>query len=372
MEAAFAAAHVVVRQRMRNQRLAGFPLEGRAVLAAPDPATGGLTLYSSTQTPHQVRSEVATVLRLSENQVRVIAPDVGGGFGVKIGSYPEEHLCAALARRLNAPVRWVETRLEHMQATTHGRAQICDLEVAAADGTITALRTRIVADLGAYPLAPGLPDLTTAMMLDAAPEEIELCERCYRVRGAPHRAVSLAQIAARAYSRTLPAEIDCGLEATEYFRPPDLIYPFGAHIAVVEVDPETGETRLRDYVAVDDCGPRISPLIVIGQIHGGLAQGIAQALLEEVVYDANGQLLSGSPMDYAVPRADFFPPFTLDQTETPTPLNPLGVKGVGEAATIGSTPAVVNAVIDALAHLGVRHLDMPLRPEKVWRAMRGE
>jgi len=170
----------------------------------------------------------------------------------------------------------------------------------------------------------------------------------------------------------LPAEIDCGLEATEYFRPPDLIYPFGAHIAVVEVDPETGETRLRDYVAVDDCGPRISPLIVIGQIHGGLAQGIAQALLEEVVYDANGQLLSGSPMDYAVPRADFFPPFTLDQTETPTPLNPLGVKGVGEAATIGSTPAVVNAVIDALAHLGVRHLDMPLRPEKVWRAMRGE
>ncbi len=597
VEAAFAAAHVVVRQRMRNQRLAGFPLEGRAVLAAPDPATGGLTLYSSTQTPHQVRSEVATVLRLSENQVRVIAPDVGGGFGVKIGSYPEEHLCAALAWRLNAPVRWVETRLEHMQATTHGRAQICDLEVAAAaDGTITALRMRIVADLGAYPLAPGLPDLTTAMgvgvyaipnvdleaisvytnttpvaayrgagrpeaayyieraidlvaadlgldpadvrrrnfippqafpyktptgltydsgeydralskaleradyaglrreqarrradadptmpllgigiacyvemcgfgpyesarvkvepggavtvstgisphgqgtattfaqivadhlgadfdqivvrhgdtattpmgigtmgsrslavgggalmralervrdkafriaalMLDAAPEEIELCERCYRVRGAPHRAVSLAQIAARAYSRTLPAEIDCGLEATEYFRPPDLIYPFGAHVAVVEVDPETGETRLRDYVAVDDCGPRISPLIVTGQIHGGLAQGIAQALLEEVVYDANGQLLSGSPMDYAVPRADFFPPFTLDQTETPTPLNPLGVKGVGEAATIGSTPAVVNAVIDALAHLGVRHLDMPLRPEKVWRAMRRE
>lgn len=448
VEAAFAAAHVVVRQRMCNQRLAGFPLEGRAVLAAPDPATGGLTLYSSTQTPHQVRGEVATVLRLSENQVRVIAPDVGGGFGVKIGSYPEEHLCAALALRLSAPVRRVETRLEHMLATTHGRAQICDLE-AAADGTITALRMRIVADLGAYPLAPGLPDLTTAMgvgvyaipnvdleaisvytnttpvaayrgagrpevayyieravdlvaaelgldpaevrrrnfippeafryktptgltydsgeydralskaleragyaelrreqarrradpdpatpllgigiacyvemcgfgpyesaqvevepggtvtvstgisphgqgtattfaqivadrlgvdfeaivvrhgdtattpmgigtmgsrslavgggalmraldwvrdkafriaalMLNVDPEEIELCESCYRVRGAPQQAVSLAQITARAYSRKLPAEIDCGLEATEYFRPPDLNLP---------------------------------------------------------------------------------------------------------------------------------------------------
>jgi carbon-monoxide dehydrogenase large subunit len=140
-------------------------------------------------------------------------------------------------------------------------------------------------------------------------------------------------------------------------------------VAVVEVEVETGVVRVRDYVSVDDCGPRISPVIVAGQVHGGLAQGIAQALLEEVVYDANGQLISGSLMDYAVPRADLFPAFTLDKTETPTPLNPLGVKGIGEAATIGSTPAIANAVIDALRHLNVRHVDIPLRSEKVWRAI---
>jgi aerobic carbon-monoxide dehydrogenase large subunit len=600
--AAFADAPVVVRQRMRNQRLFGFPMEGRAVVAAPDASTEGLTVYTSTQTPHQIRAELAKVVGLNEGQVRVIAPDVGGGFGVKIGIYPEEALCAALALRLKAPIRWVEDRLEHVLATTHGRGQVCDMEAAVqADGTIAALRMRIVADLGAYPLAPGLPDLTTAMaigvykipnvdleatsvytnttpvaayrgtgrpeaayyiermvdcvaaelgldpvtvrrknfippeafpyktptgltydsgeydralskaleisryeelrqeqaarraaaaqpsalspqparllgigvacyvemcgfgpyesaqikvepsgtvtvttgisphgqgtattfaqivadqigadfmqivvrhgdtattpmgvgtmgsrslavgggalmraavqvrakasqlaahMLEASPDDIELHEGRYQVRGAPASALSLAQIARRAYSNKLPPELDPGLEATDYFRPPELIYPFGAHVAVVEVDPETGEVRLRAYFSVDDCGPRISPLIVAGQVHGGLAQGIAQALLEEVVYDANGQLLSGSLMDYALPRADFFPPFTLDQTETPTPLNPLGVKGIGEAATIGSTPAIANAVVDALAHLGVRHLDMPLRAEKLWRAIR--
>ena len=191
------------------------------------------------------------------------------------------------------------------------------------------------------------------------------------MRGSPDSALTLAEIAKRAYSSKLPEEIDTGLEATEFFRPAELIYPFGAHVAVVEVDPETGVVTIRDYISVDDCGPRISPVLVAGQVHGGLAQGIAQALLEEVVYDENGQLLSGSLMDYALPRAGLFPRFTLDRTETPTPLNPLGVKGIGEAATVGSTPAVANAVIDALSHLGIRHLDIPLRPEKVWKAVRG-
>lgn len=602
---AFAAAHTVVRQRMVNQRLFGFPMEGRAVVAAPDPLSGGLTLWTSTQTPHQIRSEVAKVVGLAESQLRVIAPDVGGGFGVKIGSYPEDALLAALALRMNAPLRWVEGRLEHVLATTHGRGQICDMEAAVmADGTVTGLRMRVLADLGAYPLAPGLPDLTTAMavgvyhipnvdleatsvytnttpvaayrgagrpeaayyiermmdiiaaelnldpaevrrrnfippeafpyktptnltydsgeynraltkalevagydtlreeqearrksleigdveappanlqspgaqsllgigiacyvemcgfgpyesaqikvepsgtvtitsgisphgqgtgttfaqivadqigadfaqivfkasdtaitpmgvgtmgsrslavgggalmraaekvrekarqiaahMLEANVADVELREGRYQVRGAPEAGLSLSQIAKRAYTSKLPAEIDPGLEATDYFRPADLIYPFGAHVAVVEVEVETGVVRIRDYVSVDDCGPRVSPVIVAGQVHGGLAQGIAQALLEEVVYDGNGQLLSGSLMDYAIPRADLFPPFRLEKTETPTPLNPLGVKGIGEAATIGSTPAIANAVVDALRHLGVRHIDMPLRPEKVW------
>ena len=591
VEAAFAAATTVVRQRMVNQRLLGFPMEGRAVLAAPDPTSGGVTVYTSTQVPHQIRTELAKVVRLPVSRIRVIAPDVGGAFGVKIGLYPEEALCTALALRLNAPVRWVETRLEFATATTHGRGHVCDAEAACeADGTITALRLRITADLGAYPLAPWLPDLTTAMavgvykipcvdleatcvytnttpvasyrgagrpeaayyierlldcvaaelnldpaevrrinfippeafpyqtptgltydtgmyaqaltkvlnlsryaalrdeqverrkhgtvalglglacyvemcgfgpyesaqirvepsgtvtitsgisphgqgtgtvfaqivadqlgapfnqivfrasdtamtpmgvgtmgsrslavgggalmqaaaqirtkacrlaahMLKVSPDAVELVAGRYGVRGAPDRALSLAQIARQAYSTKLPPDLTPGLEATDYFSPPDLIYPFGAHVAVVEVELETGVVRLRDYYAVDDCGPRINPLIVAGQIHGGLAQGIAQALLEEAVYDAGGQLISGSLMDYALPRADTFPLFTLDQTETPTPLNPLGVKGIGEAATIGSTPAVANAVLDALAHLGVRHLDLPLSAEKVWRAI---
>ncbi|WP_322813805.1 xanthine dehydrogenase family protein molybdopterin-binding subunit [Chloroflexus sp.] len=592
VEAAFASAYRVVRQRMVNQRLLGFPMEGRAVVAAPDPTNDGVTLWTSTQTPHQVRGDVAKVIGLDENRVRVIAPDVGGGFGVKIGIYPEEALLAALARRLHAPLHWVEHRLEHVQATTHGRGQVCDIEAAVTpEGEITALRMRIVADLGAYPLAPGLPDLTTAMaigvykipavdleavcvytnttpvaayrgagrpeaayyierlmdlvaaelnldpaevrrrnfippdafpyktptgltydsgeydraltkalslahyeqlraeqaarrtagdrmllgigiacyvemcgfgpyesaqikvepsgtvtvttgisphgqgtattfaqivadqigadfnrivvkhsdtaltpmgigtmgsrslavggtalvraatkvrekarqiaaaMLEANVVDIELHEGRYVVRGIPDRGLTLTEIARRAYSNKLPPEIDPGLEAVDYFRPADLIYPFGAHVAVVEVDSETGHVRIRDYYSVDDCGPRISPLIVTGQVHGGLAQGIAQALLEEVVYDANGQLLSGTLMDYAIPRADLFPPFTVDKTETPTPLNPLGVKGIGEAATIGSTPAITNAVIDALLPFGVRHIDMPLRPEKIWRAI---
>ncbi|WP_129672232.1 xanthine dehydrogenase family protein molybdopterin-binding subunit [Candidatus Chloroploca sp. Khr17] len=589
---AFANAQRLVRQRMVNQRLCGFPLEGRAVVAVPDHMTGGLTVYTSTQTPHQIRSELAKVLRMSTSHIRVIAPDVGGGFGVKIGLYPEEALCAALAQRLKAPVRWVEERMEHMQATTHGRGQVAELEAAVeADGTVTALRMQIIADLGAYPLAPGLPDLTTAMgvgvykipavdleaisvytnttpvaayrgagrpeaayyierlmdciaaelgldpvevrrrnfippdafpyktptgltydtgeydralskalelagyeqlrreqaarrqaddpvalgiglacyvemcgfgpyesaqikvepsgavtvttgisphgqgtgttfaqivadqigadfaqivvrhgdtattpmgigtmgsrslavgggalmraaevirtkamrlaayILEVTPEELELVEGRYQERGVPSNSVTLVDLAQRAYSNKLPPDVDPGLEATDYFRPPELIYPFGAHVAVVEVDLATGNVHLRNYYSVDDCGPRISPIIVAGQVHGGLAQGIAQALLEEVVYDANGQLLTGSLMDYALPRADIFPAFTLDKTETPTPLNPLGVKGIGEAATIGSTPAITNAVIDALAHLGIRHLDMPLRSEKIWRAV---
>jgi carbon-monoxide dehydrogenase large subunit len=151
----------------------------------------------------------------------------------------------------------------------------------------------------------------------------------------------------------------------------DGVYPFGAHIAVVEIERATGIVHLRDYISIDDCGTQISPMLVRGQVHGGLAQGIGQALLEEVVYDEQGQLLTGTLMDYALPHADTFPQFRTDHTETPTPLNPLGAKGIGEAATIGSTPAIVNAVLDALKPFGVRHIDMPLRPEKIWRAMNG-
>jgi carbon-monoxide dehydrogenase large subunit len=147
-------------------------------------------------------------------------------------------------------------------------------------------------------------------------------------------------------------------------------YPFGTHVAVVEVDQETGEARLVRHVAVDDCGTQVNPKLVEGQVHGGIAQGAAQALFEEVVHDAEGIPLSATLLDYGAPTANELPAFETEATITPSPLNPLGAKGIGESGTIGSTPAVQNAVVDALAHLGVRHLDMPLTPERVWRAVR--
>ncbi len=159
--------------------------------------------------------------------------------------------------------------------------------------------------------------------------------------------------------------------ATKFWDPPNFTFPFGAHIAVTEVHPETGAIEIKRYVAVDDCGKIINPLLVAGQIHGGVAQGIGQALYEQAVYDENGQLVTGSLMDYAVPKATMMPWIESDHTVTPSPVNPLGVKGVGEAGTIGCSPAVVNSVVDALSHLGVKHIDMPLTPEKVWRLVKG-
>ena len=593
-DGAFARARRVVRQRMVSQRLCGVPLEGRAALAAPDPTTGGVVLWATNQAPHSLRNDLAAVLGLPQTAVRVIAPEVGGGFGVKFNCYPEDATLAALARQLGVPLRWAETRAEHMLATTHGRAQVADVEAAVEDdGTVTALRLHVTADIGAYPIFTFIPDLTLMMgvgvykipsvdlkstcvftnstpvaayrgagrpeaayyverlmdlvalelglapeavrrrnfippdrfpyaaptgqnydsgeydraltkaleiarvaelrseqrarrarndrhllgiglacyvemcgfgpfesavvraepegtvtaitgtsahgqghettfaqiiadhlgvdfdrivvrhgdtlatpmgngtggsrslvvggtailqaalrvrdkarriaagMLEAAFEDVELADGRYRVRGMPDRALGFAEIAAKAYAEDLPPGLEAGLEATEFFRPPQLVYPFGAHVAIVQVDRETGQVRVRDFVAVDDCGVRVNPMLVAGQVHGGLAQGIAQALLEELVYTPDGQLATGTLMDYALPRAADLPSFTTGETVTPTPVNPFGAKGIGEAATIGSTPAVVNAVVDALSPFGVKHLDMPLRAERVWRALGG-
>src|SRR5439155_8196261 len=178
-----------------------------------------------------------------------------------------------------------------------------------------------------------------ATMLEAAFDDVVLTDGRYMVKGTPSKALGLAQIAAQAYGEGLDAALDYGLEATDFFRPPALVYPFGAHVAVVEVDRETGFVRVLDYVSVDDCGVRVTPTHVRGQVHGRLAQGIAQALWEHVVYAEDGQLLTGSLMDYAIPRAEDLPSFRDSATVTPTPRNPLGAKGIGEAATIGSTPA---------------------------------
>ena len=214
-----------------------------------------------------------------------------------------------------------------------------------------------------------------AYMLDVRPEDVTYGDGAIYVTADPGRQKTLAEVAFAATDFNwqlqggVPAGLEPGLEATSRFEPANGTFPFGTHICVVEVDRETGAVDLKRYVAVDDCGNVINPLIVDGQVHGGIAQGLAQALYEEVVYDAHGQLVTGSLMDYAVPKAPMLPAFETDRTVTPTLLNPLGAKGIGEAGTIGSAPAVANAIVDALAPFGVTHLEMPFKPEKLWRLM---
>jgi aerobic carbon-monoxide dehydrogenase large subunit len=209
--------------------------------------------------------------------------------------------------------------------------------------------------------------------MEASEEDLVFENGTISVAGAPAVALPFQAVAAFAY---IPVPLPKGLEepglsADAYFEPTNNTYPFGCHITMVEIDRDTGEPKLLKLVAVDDAGHLINPLIVEGQIHGGLAQGIGQAMVEEAVYNEDGQLVTGSFMDYAMPRAIDFPRFELHSTVTPTPVNPLGAKGVGEAGTLGSTPSVVNATVDALSGFGVTHVDMMLRPEKLWRLIQG-
>ncbi len=208
-----------------------------------------------------------------------------------------------------------------------------------------------------------------ARLLEAAPEDIRFEAGRFFVAGSPARGVGWEAVAAFAYSGDAPEGAASLLTSDVDFRPPGSTFPFGAHLAAVEIDPETGAVGIVRYISVDDCGRVINPLLAEGQVHGGLAQGISQALFENAVYDEGGNLLTASLLEYAVPRAGMLPRYELRRTVTPTPINPLGVKGIGEAATIGSTPAVANAVMDALRPFGVEHLDTPLTPERVWRAM---
>jgi len=603
IDAAFAEADVVISQRMLNQRLAPTAMEARGVVAHYEPGKGTMTIWSSTQNPHILRTFIAALNGMGQDQVRAIAPEVGGGFGCKINIYGEEYVAAAISKRLGLPVKWVEDRSEAFVATTHGRDILGYIDLAAKrDGTVLGLKFRLIADIGAYNmlLTAAIPTLTMMMangtynipavratltevftnktptdayrgagrpeatyfleramdMLaielkmdpaelrrknlirpdqfpfttqtgaiydsgdyekaldaalktagwdllkaerDAARAEgrlvglglsmyVEVCglgpssslptggwehsqvtvERDGRitattgasphgqgnettfaqmladqfgvpfehvsilhgdtgvvkqgigtfgsrsqavggaalnlagakvkakmakfaaalleaheddlvfqngtisVKGVPASAKSFASVAAYAYVPVpLPPGLEPGLSDEAFFEPSNNTYPFGCDIAMVEVDRETGEPELLKLVAVDDAGNLINPLIVEGQIHGGLAQGIGQAMIEEVVYGDDGQLLTGSLMDYAIPRAIDFPRFELEATVTPTPVNPLGAKGVGEAGTLGATPCIVNAVVDALSGFGVRHIDMMLRPEKLWRIIQG-
>jgi carbon-monoxide dehydrogenase large subunit len=232
---------------------------------------------------------------------------------------------------------------------------------AAVGGTAAQLAARKVIEKGR---------LLAAHMLEASPDDIEFAAGTYSVRGSPDKTRTIQEVAfAGDLGFDLPAGMEPFLDETSYYDAPNCTWPFGTHIAIVEVDPDTGVVDLKRYIAVDDVGRKINPMIVDGQLHGGIAQGVGQALWEGAVYGDDGQLLSGSMLDYALPRASRLPSFELDETVTPSPVNPLGVKGAGEAGAIASTPAVANAVMDALAPLGIRHVDMPLTPQRLWHAI---
>jgi carbon-monoxide dehydrogenase large subunit len=589
---------VVVKARIVNQRLAPVSMETRGVVAEYRKSDKTLTVWSSSQIPHLLRNILASQVGLPQHQVRVIVPEVGGGFGSKLNVYPEEMVAAFATMQLGRPVKWIEDRSENLAVTVHGRDQVDHIEVAATrEGRVTGLKVHGISDLGSYsqlftdvimiafgfPVACGAYDIpvhlsadvvftnkaptdayrgagrpeatyaveramdlvarelgkdpaeirkinfvkpeqfpykssagavydtgnyepalekamqiigyeqlraeqaqkraegklmgigissyieicgfgpkgsapvglyesarmrveqsgtvmvytgasphgqgeettfaqivaeeftipvenvmimhgdtdstpegrgtygsrTTAVggsavfnatqrlkdkmkqiaahMLEASPSDVELEDGKFSVAGSPQKAVSFAEVAAAAnLSNTLAPGIEPGLETTVFFEPDACVFPFGTHICAVEVDKDTGEATLTRFVAVDDCGRQLNPMIVQGQVHGGIAQGVGQAMWEEVVYGEDGQLLTATLMDYAMPIAKEFPQFELDHTVTLTPVNPLGVKGVGEAGTIGSTPAVAAAIADAL---DVPHVDMPFRAEKLWKVI---
>jgi carbon-monoxide dehydrogenase large subunit len=208
-----------------------------------------------------------------------------------------------------------------------------------------------------------------AHTLEAAPEDIELRDGTWIVRGSPDKGMTMAEVAGAAYLADVPEGMEPGLEATSFYDPENFVFPFGAHACIVDVDAETGKVTVVRYVAVDDCGPAINPMLIDGQVHGGIVHAIGQALYEQVVYDGAGQLVTGTFVDYALPTAAEIPSIETDRTETPSPTNTLGVKGIGEAGTIAATPAVLNAVVDALRPLGITYLDMPLSPMRVWQAI---
>jgi aerobic carbon-monoxide dehydrogenase large subunit len=593
VEGAFARAARVVKVRLDHGRLAGVPMEPRGVLARYDAGSEELTLWLTTQNPFLSRADLAAVLGFPEHKLRVIAPDVGGGFGVKGPLYREEIVAAALARQLERPVRWMSTRTEDLLTTIQARAAVSEAEGAlTADGELIGVRGKTIFDLGAHLLglslvppmshathifgpyriqnaellslgvytntaptgpyrgsgrpvgvylierlmdeaarATGLDPVeirrrnfippgafphrtpfgvaydsgnyaramdrvveladyprlrrnqaaarqrgeifgigvaayvestnvlgwesgvvrversgkvtaitgssphgqgheTTfaqiiadqlgvahadvivrhgdtlgapqsigtfgsrsaglggnalaqaaaevrekgrrlaARLLEASPDDLQIGRGGFQVKGVPEQVVGWDRVGEFAHrGMGLPPDEKPGLEATVFFRQDQPSWSFGAGLAEVRIDRDTGLVRIERFVAVDDCGNAINPLLVDGQIVGGFAQGLGQTMLERIVYGEDGQLLTGTFMEYAIPRADDMPDLVVDRTVTPSPLNPLGVKGVGEGSACVAPPAIVNAVVDALAPFGVTHVDLPLTAEKIWRAI---
>jgi carbon-monoxide dehydrogenase large subunit len=588
VDRAFEEAEVTAQVRVDNPRVAPIPMEPRGIVAEPGSGSEStrLTVWVSSQAPHGVRADLARVLGLQPSEIRVIAPDVGGGFGAKSGATPESILAAYYALRLNRPVKWVATRSEDVQVTTQGRDMVIYVELAARrDGTLLGLKVRNIANMGAqlhsataipptfilnmacgcyriptvrvetmavftntpstgpyrgagrpesvlalergidvlarelhldplelrrknfirpdeFPytaatgaeydsgnyglaldralellgydaaiadrnarrargelvgigistfvepsgsvggetglvrverdgrvtlvtgshshgqghetsfaqvvadrmqvpfdqvrvihgdtaaIAAGIGTFASRSMmlgggaavaaaqrvveqarqiaaarLEATLDDVVAVEGGFSLTGVPSRRVTWKEVVDSAYAESI------ALEANESYDPQREMWPFGTHLAVVLVDRETGRVRIDRIVAVDDCGNVVNPLIVEGQVHGGIAQAVGQAMAEQIVYDADGQLMSGSLGDYAVPRAGDIPPMIVGHTVTPTPFNPLGAKGVGEAGTNGCPPAIANAVADALSPLGIKHLDLPFTSQRVWEAI---
>src|SRR6266540_1033810 len=443
----FAKAPVTVKERYYHPRLIPNAMEPRGVLAQPMPVTGEMTLWSSTQIPHILRTVLALTLGIPESKFRVIAPDVGGGFGSKLDVYGEEAICLAVARKLGVPVKWVEERSEGYVATIHGRDVIQEVEVAATEeGRLLGVRAKVLCDMGAYCqlVAPGIQVLGATLFSGVYKAEAASFEctavftnrtptDAYRGAGRPEATYAIERIMdalARRVGKD-PAEVrrmnflapfseptanvfgamydsgnyqaglDKALELAGYEglrreqaerRQRGDVKQLGIGLSTYieacgsapsrgfgavnfaaggweAATTETGLVRIVKYVAVDDCGNIVNPMIAQGMIHGGVAQGIAEGLYEEATYDENGTLLTGNMSSYRVPSAAELPTFVTDHVITPSTSNPGGWKGVGEAGTIGSPPAVVNAVIDALSPLGITDIGMPATPERVWRAI---
>ena len=300
--------------------------------------------------------EAATVRILPTSKIQVVTGTAPHGQG------HETAWSMIVAEKLGVPMADIEvlhsdTAIAPYGMDTYGSRSL------AVGGTAIHIATERVLDKA---------KAIAAHQLEVAEEDLDYAEGIFTVKGSPDRAFPLAAAAFEAFTaHNLPDGMEPNLEASVTWDPPNFTFPYGSHIAVVEVDTETGKVDLVRYQAVDDCGNRVNPLIIEGQVHGGIAQGVAQALFEEAAYDSAGNLLSATLADYLVPSAAELPSFELGETVTPSPTNPLGVKGIGEAGTIASTPAVMNAVVDALSHLGVENIEMPASPERVWRAIDG-
>jgi CO/xanthine dehydrogenase Mo-binding subunit len=417
-EKAFAEASHRVRLPLVNNRVTASSMEPRGAIGHYTRPTKALFFDSSTQNPHRVRETLAqSVFRIPESKLRVVGPDVGGGFGMKGDTYPEEGIVLLASQLVGRPVKWNSSRSDAFILDNAGRDQVVDAEMALDPaGRILAVRVKALHNLGAYMVGAALVPLVFSLKLIPNVYRVPAIDLCtqgvftntaptnpYRGAGRPEaiyvterlldlaadelgidpveirkrnfidkadRSISLKDVARRAYHPAkLPKGIPLGLEARAYFAAEPPGFPNGCHICEVEIDATTGETRVDRYAAVDDFGRLINPLIVSGQVHGALAQGLGQALGEHIVYDASGQLLTASLMDYAMPRASEMPTFVLAFNEEPCRTNPLGVKGAGEAGCVAAPPVVINAMLNALHPLGIRHLDMPATSERIWQAI---